>query len=230
MTWSDLMAPGFGASVAASFLLAFSTLFSIVNPLGGALIYSRITADRTHDERVSLAWQIATYSGIVMLTALWGGAPILSFFGVTLAALRIAGGLVVCARAWELLSEPEQQEDRKNQQALPATAKEDVAFFPLTLPFTTGPGTIAVAIALSANGPAQGSAWVTFVIGASLAAIGVAVVVGLSYASADRIVDFLGPVRSRVVTRLAAFILLCVGVQIALLGVQDATRQILAGQ
>ena len=224
--WPDLMAPGFGTSVIASFLLAFSTLFSIVNPLGGALIYSRVTSDRTHDDRVALAWQISGYSAIVMLTALWGGAPILSFFGITLAALRIAGGLVVCSRAWELLNGPEQQEDRKNQQALPAASNADVAFFPLTLPFTTGPGTIAVAIALSANGPARGNDWMTFLIGASLAAIAVAILVGLCYASADRIVALLGPVRSRVVTRLAAFMLLCVGVQIGLLGIQDAARAV----
>ena len=105
-----------------SFLLAFSALFSIVNPFGGAIIYSQVTADRSHADRVALAWRIAAYSAVVMLTALWAGAPILSFFGISLAALRIAGGLVVAARAWELLLGPEQQEDRKQEQAAPAVA------------------------------------------------------------------------------------------------------------
>jgi multiple antibiotic resistance protein len=208
----------------ASFLLAFSALVSIVNPLGGAVIYSQVTADRTHAERVTLAWQVAFYSAIVMLTALWAGAPILSFFGVSLAALRIAGGLVVAARAWELLLGPEQQESRKQEQAASATRKDDVAFFPLTLPFTTGPGTISVAIALSASGPGTGATLTSFFVGASLAAVAVAVTVGACYAQADRLVALLGPGRSRVVARLAAFILLCVGVQILLLGVEDAVR------
>ncbi len=207
-----------------SFLLAFSALFSIVNPFGGAIIYSQVTADRSHADRVALAWRIAAYAAIVMLTALWAGAPILSFFGISLAALRIAGGLVVAARAWELLLGPEQQEDRKQEQAAPASTTADVAFFPLTMPFTTGPGTISVAIALSANGPVVGGTNASFFVGASLAAIAVALSVGTCYASADRLVALLGKTRSRVVSRLAAFILLCVGVQILLLGVQDAVR------
>ncbi len=212
----------------ASFLLAFTALFSIVNPIGGALIYNEVTADRTHAERAALAWRVAAYSALVMLTAFWAGLPILSFFGISIAALRIAGGLVVAARAWELLSQPSTNEDRKQAQAAPASRQADVAFFPLTLPFTTGPGTISVAIALSANGPPLSTAGAPFFIGASLAAIAVALTVGVCYASADRVVVWIGAARARVFTRLAAFILLCVGVQILLLGVQDAIRATLA--
>ena len=122
-------------SVFGSFLIAFPALFSIVNPLGGALIYSQVTADRSHPERVWLAWRVALYSAGVMLVALWAGASLIGFFGVTLSALRIGGGLVVATRAWELLSAPQQQEDRKQAQAAPAAGAEDVAFFPLTMPF-----------------------------------------------------------------------------------------------
>lgn len=211
----------------ASFLLAFSALFSIVNPLGGALIYSQVTASRPREEKVQLAWRVATYSGIVMLTALLAGAPLLGFFGISLSALRIAGGLVVAAHAWELLSVPETQESRKTEQAAPAGGMDDVAFFPLTLPFTTGPGTIAVAIALSANGPPPGASAPAFYLGSTLAALLIALIVGVSYASADRVVALLGQARSRVVTRLAAFLLLCVGVQILVTGVNDALAPLL---
>lgn len=209
-------------SLLGGFLLSFSALFSIVNPLGGALIYSQITADRSRAERVELAWRVALYSGVVMLTALWIGAPLLTFFGITLSAVRIGGGLVVAAHAWELLSMPESQEDRKQKQAAPASEAADVAFFPLTMPFTTGPGTISVAIALSAGSPLAGAEKLIYFLGSSLAALAIAIIVGISYASADRVVALLGQARSRVVTRLAAFILLCVGVQILLTGVNDA--------
>ena len=57
-----------------SFLLAFSALFSIVNPVGSALIFSQVTASRTHAERRELARRIAFYSLLIMLGALWGGA------------------------------------------------------------------------------------------------------------------------------------------------------------
>lgn len=209
----------------ASFLLAFSALFSIVNPLGGALIYSQVTAARPRAERVALAWRVAVYSGVVMVTALIAGAPLLGFFGISLSALRVAGGLVVAAHAWELLSMPEHQESRKTEQAAPADKAEDVAFFPLTMPFTTGPGTIAVAIALSAG--ASGGDLFAYYAGAVAAAVIIALIVGVSYASADRVVALLGQARSRVVTRLAAFILLCVGVQVLLTGVQGALGPLL---
>ncbi len=206
----------------ASFLLAFPALFSIINPLGGALIYSQVTADRERTERVRLAWKVALYSAVVMITALCAGAPLLNFFGISLSALRIAGGLVVAAHAWELLSGPELQETRKEEQASAAGSASDVAFFPLTMPFTTGPGTISVAIALSAGRPGEAGAALAFYLGAGLAAAANAVLVGICYASADRVVALLGRARSRVVTRLAAFILLCVGVQILVTGVNDA--------
>jgi multiple antibiotic resistance protein len=210
-----------------SLLVALPALFSIVNPLGGALIYSQVTADRDHDERVALAWRVATYSAGVMLAALWAGATIMSFFGVSLSALRIAGGLVVAVRAWEMLSAPEENEDRKQEQAAPASGAGDVAFFPLTMPFTTGPGTISVAIALSANRPSNTLDLIPHFAGASAAAITVAAMIGLCYAYADRVVALLGQARSRIVTRLSAFLLLCIGVQISLTGVQNALSPLL---
>src|SRR4051794_23416369 len=173
-----------------SFLIAFPALFSIANPPGGALIYHQVTANRGHAERVRLAWQVALYSAKVMLVTLWAGAAVIGFFGVTLVALRIGGGLVVAVRAWELLSTPQHQEDRK--QAAPAAGAEDVAFFPLTVPFTAGPGTIAVAIALGANRPTGALDLLPYFAGGSLAAA-VAATVGLCYAAADRVVALLGP-------------------------------------
>jgi len=217
-------------AAADSFLLAFPALFSIVNPIGGALIYSQVTADRTHDERTRLAGKIAIYSTLVMLVALWGGAYVLNFFGVTLAALRIAGGLVVAVRAWELLSAPEQNEAMKQRQAAPASSAEDVAFFPLTMPFTTGPGTISVAIALGSTRPSNAPDLIPFFLGVSAAAVVTALIVWLAYRWADTLVALLGEARSRVVTRIAAFLLLCVGTQILLNGVHDVLEPLLAAR
>ncbi len=211
-----------------SFLLAFSALFSIVNPIAAALIFDQVTTGRSHAERVWLAGKIGAYSAVVMLGSLWAGAYVLGFFGVSLAALRIAGGLVVASWAWDLLTAPERTEERKQEQAKHAEGAQDVAFFPLTLPFTTGPGTISVAIALGSNRPS--GAWaelVPFFVGVSAAAVAVACVVWLAYRSADGLVSLLGRARVRVITRLAAFLMLCVGTQITLGGVTDVLRPLL---
>ena len=215
---------GWWVDILQNFLLAGTALFSIVNPMGGALIFAQVTGGRTHAERLKLARRIALYSAIVMLTALWLGAYLLAFFGITIAALRIAGGLVVAATGWKLLSAPEQNEDRKQAQADGARTADDVAFFPLTMPLTTGPGTISVAIALGANRPGDGAALASFVIGVSLAAAAISVAIWLAYSWADWITDLLGHGGVRVIGRLAAFILLCVGVQITVSGVLDVFR------
>ena len=203
-----------------SYLLALPALFSIVNPLAMALIFSQVTAERGRDEKRDLARRIALYSAIIMLGALWGGAYILNIFGVSLAALRIGGGLVVATSAWALLQRPEQTEERKQEQASHATGA-DVAFYPLTMPFTTGPGTIAVAIAIGSNLPVGGPNAIPFALGASAAALTIAAIVLVAYSGADRLVALLGPAQARVVTRLSAFLLLCVGVQITLNGAAE---------
>jgi multiple antibiotic resistance protein len=150
------------------------------------------------------------------------GASLMSFFGVSIEALRVAGGLVVAASAWGMLYDPKENEDRKHDHAAPAAWGSDVAFFPLTMPFTTGPGTISVAIALSASRPSAAESLLPFYLGASGAATAVAIAVAICYASADRLVSLLGPARARILTRLSAFLLLCIGVQIMISGIQGA--------
>ncbi|MBE7199336.1 MAG: MarC family protein [Parafilimonas terrae] len=226
------------------FLLALSGLVAIVNPIGGAFIFAQVTSAYSHAERVLLSRRIGVYAALVMLGALWAGTPILNFFGVTLAALRIAGGLVVMSSAWTQLNRPEAREARKQAEASGSTGRapaeppgdpapgplSEIAFFPLTLPFTTGPGTIAVAITLGANRPEAYAERLGFYLGVTLAALAVAAAVALIYASADRVVALIGPARARVVGRLFAFLLLCVGTQILINGLTDVIAPLIAAR
>ncbi|MDD2875773.1 MAG: MarC family protein [Acidiphilium sp.] len=230
-------------SAVDAFLLAFPALLSIVNPLAGAIIFNEVTAGRNHQDRVALARRVGVNSAVVMLISLWGGSYILSFFGISLNALRLAGGLVVAARAYQMLIAPEVHEERKQAEAARASSdfsagdetdarREDIAgiaFFPLTLPFTTGPGTIAVAVALGTQRPAYGVSLGLFFAGLSLAAIAMALIIWLTYATADRLGTLLGETGRRVVARLAAFILLGIGVQIMLSGAIPVLHQALHG-
>jgi multiple antibiotic resistance protein len=217
MHWSPISFNG----LPGAFLLGLPALLSIVNPLGSALIFNQVLGDRSHAERAHVARTVAIYSAIVLLASLWVGDEILRFFGVTLSALRLAGGLVVATRAWSLLNAPEQAEARKEQQANPARLSGDVAFYPLTMPFTTGPGSIAVSIALTSVRPESGAGYIAFMLGLSAAALVVCVLVWICYRSADFVVDRLGANGTRVVSRLVAFLLLCIGTQIMLNGLHD---------
>jgi multiple antibiotic resistance protein len=217
MAWSALSFEG----VDGGFLIGFPSLFSIVNPLGSSLIFSEVLAGRSHEERRRLALTVATYSLIVLLVSLWAGSHILHFFGVSIGALRLAGGLVVAERGWVMLQAPQSREENKAEQAHPARVSADVAFYPLTMPFTTGPGTIAVAVALASSGPATGAGFVPFQLGMTAAAVGVCMTVWIAYRFSDRVLAVLGPSGARVVSRLVAFLMLCIGTQIMVNGVQD---------
>ncbi len=212
----------------ATFLLALPALFSIVNPPGAAFIFNEVTAHLTPGQRQELSRKVAVYSLGMMLGAMWVGTYILEFFGVSLAALRIAGGGVVALSAFDLLNAPERTQARKQQQAESSEGGDvaSMAFFPLTLPFTTGPGTIAVCVALGAKRPHEAANLVGFALGASGAALAMAVVIWLSYRSADRIAGLLGPTARTTFARLSAFLLLCIGVQIVIAGIGEAMHEI----
>ena len=208
-------------TVLGAFLLGFPALFSIVNPIGASLMFYNVTADRNHAERMVLARRIALYSLIVLVGSLWLGSYVLNFFGVSLGALRVAGGLMVAVRAWGMLMAPDVQHARKEDDAAGAEGRADVAFFPLTMPFTTGPGSISVAIALASERPASGDGVFSFFGGVTLAAVAVAAMVWILYASADRVLKLLGEGGAKVFGRLVAFLLLCIGVQIVSSGAES---------
>ena len=213
-----------------AFLLAFSSLFSIINPIGGALIFSVYTRAFSRPDRLTTAGLVSLYSLIIMFCALWGGTYVLNFFGVSIDAVRIAGGMVVALSGWHLLNSGDQHPDRKNSDHQPATGEADddpkqVAFFPLTLPFTTGPGTIAVAITLGAERPKDSAQALAFFLGVTLAAIANAAIIWIAYRFADRLTAAMGATARQVVVRLSAFLLVCIGVQILVTAVGDLVKE-----
>lgn len=213
-----------------AFLLGFPALFSIVNPISGAFIFRSITAERPGAAQQRLARMVAVNALCVMMVALWAGSYVLAFFGISLAALRVAGGLVVAMTGWGLLNAPEKREDTKQEQAASAEGLEDIALFPLTIPITTGPGTISVAVALGAGHPKvfAGLGW--FFLGMSGAALLNAVIVWVAYRYADRLGRFMGQTGTRTITRISAFLLLCIGVQILITGVEDVLGPLLSAR
>jgi len=210
-----------------AFLLGFHALFSIVNPISGALIFRTVTDSRPLDTHGKLARQVALNSLAVMMGALWAGSYIMAFFGITLAALRVAGGVVVALSGWRLLNAPESHDQRKRDQAASAEGADDIALFPLTIPFTTGPGTIAVAVALGAGHPSLFAGLTWFFLGMTGAAVAMTAVIWVTYSYADRLTQMMGRTGTRTVTRLSAFLLLCIGVQILITGFVDVLEPLL---
>jgi multiple antibiotic resistance protein len=197
-------------------LLAVGALLPIVDPLGGAPIFIAMTVGLAPAERVRMAKSVTINSFLLLIASVLIGAYVLDFFGISIPAVQIAGGVVVCAIAWSLLNRPNSPPALAQEE--PATAMADDlgqrAFYPLTMPLTVGPGAISVALTLGAN-PKQGlRPLVETTLGHALGILIVSVCVYFCYRYADRITKRLGPIGTSVVVRLSAFILLCIGVQI----------------
>jgi multiple antibiotic resistance protein len=100
----------------SAFLLAFSSLFSIINPMGGALIFYGFTKDFSSLDRTKVAARVGFYSLLIMFGALWFGTYILSFFGVSIDALRIGGGTVIALSGFQLLTTSDSHPDQKRHR------------------------------------------------------------------------------------------------------------------
>ena len=109
--------------------------------------------------RAQVSRWVAIYAFCIVAASLYVGAYVLSFFGISIPVLRVAGGIVVAMSGWRMLNEPDATEQRRSEApAYPRsidTPPSRLAFYPLTMPLTTGPGTISVAISLGASRPAR---------------------------------------------------------------------------
>ena len=192
------------------FVQMFAALFPVINPPGMALIFLALTRHANRTQRTDLAKRIALYSFLVVSISYYIGAFILGFFGISVPVLRVAGGIVLASSGWKLLNE---SRGRGGDDPGVETASGDlakIAFYPLTMPITTGPGTISIAIALGATHSAKAP----IILGALAASATVAVSIFLCYRYADRIEGALGQTGSDALSRLFAFILVCIGVQL----------------
>ncbi|MEI6457924.1 MAG: MarC family protein [Pseudomonadota bacterium] len=203
---------------ASTYLLAFTALFSIVNPLTGAFTFYGATHDFSPRARAQVSRRVAFYSFCLITASLYVGAYILSFLGVSLPSLQVAGGIVIALSGWGMLTSPDSAEQRRSEASSALSdhaVSERLSFYPLTMPLTVGPGTISVAISLGANRPTGVSAdAIRFFISTELAVATLAICIYLTYRHSDHLADVIGKTGTAIVVRLSAFLLFCIGIQI----------------
>src|ERR1700761_4838409 len=203
-------------------LLIFASLFPIINPPAAAFIILSMVPHATQAERAEMARRIAINSFVILLASLSIGAYLLSFLGISIAVLRVAGGLIIAMAGWNLLQssgdEPEEAQPDPMTESDPTLRVK--AFYPLTLPVTVGPGSISVAIALGTGSPREGLQPVHFIgVGVALGLLCVSIYLCVRFAG--NVERLLGPSGTQVAMRLFAFAIFCIGVQILWLGVSD---------
>lgn len=206
------------SSFLSTFLYVFTSLVTVVNPIGAAMFFLTITSGATRAQRMTLSNKVCIYFLSMALVTLCAGSFVLSFFGISLGVLRVAGGLILFSAGWLALnntsssSEGEEEVESTAGAHKPRTDQDwmKLAFYPFTMPLTLGPGAIAVTTAIGTSM----NFTIPNVIGAFAAALANALIVWLCFRYADRITEILGPSGSDAIGRIFSFILVCLGVQI----------------
>jgi multiple antibiotic resistance protein len=218
------------------FALAFSALLPLINPPGSAMEFLGIVGIQPAPVYKRLAQRIAINT--VLFFAVFGlaGSYLLEFFGISVNILQVGGGIVVASMGWSLLNQPE-SERTKDDDGIEEEASETAsssldskAFYPLTFPLTAGPGGIAVMLTLSAHVRNHSLSYSLFAYGGlMLAVIALSVLVYLCYSYAPQIARKVSPATVHGILRVIAFILFCIGVQIAWNGLRPLLLSIHAG-
>lgn len=209
-------------------LLVFATLFPIVNPLGMAPIFASMTLPYSEDIRRTMARRIGMNGVVLLVASIFIGSYILEFFGISIAAVQLGGGLVVAISGWQILNRKTDVSERKVDAPGDSTAILSKAFYPLTMPLTVGPGSIAVAITLGSN--AHDETHLQLILTALAGVLGsllIGLAIYLSYGYADRLEKLLGATGTSILIRLSAFIVLCIGIQIMFNGLETFYKEAL---
>jgi multiple antibiotic resistance protein len=204
------------SAVFSAFLLTFAGLFPIVNPIEAAPFFLALTPNLSNDERNGLARRVAINGFALLLGSMVIGPWLLVFFGIELPVVRIAGGLVVTALGWKLLTE-EQWSDHGEASVQPGVPRQVGSFYPLTMPLTVGPGSISVAITIGSRKPETEYAFPAIAlhaVGAFVGVVAIALSIYIAYRFAGNLARVLGTTGLEVMVRLSAFILMCIGIQI----------------
>lgn len=207
----------FSSADAKFVVLAFSSLFSVINPIEAAPIFVALTQG-TPGERRKMAFRACLAAALILsLFALTGGA-IFSFFGITLPAFQIAGGILFTIMGLSTLRSDEDERPERAQ----AVATRDPSVVPLGMPLIAGPGAISTVMVLVGQARDEGHrAALAIAIAANI------VLTLLILLSAPALVTRIGATGQRIVSKIMGLITAVIGVQFVLNGVESVALAIL---
>ncbi|MEE1896829.1 MarC family NAAT transporter [Flavobacterium sp. ST-75] len=191
------------------FIYIFAALFSVINPLGAVPIFVGLTQDDSMAERSRISFWTAINVFIILIISFFVGQYILAFFGISIDALRIAGGLIIVNSGFALLTGKFSKTRGVNKKvANDAQKRNDIALTPLAIPMLAGPGSMSLLIALYQDSPEISQKIITCV-----AIAAVAVVIFLVMRSAHYLSRILGASGIVAISRIIGFIVIAIGIQ-----------------
>ncbi len=202
------------------FTLSFMGFFAIANPVSNLPVFLSLTGEDDADTARAIARKgLIVAFGIVLVFAL-AGKVIFELFGITLPALRIAGGLLVCLIGFKMVQgEPSQvQHPSAEDRQADRRARLSVAVSPLAMPLLAGPGTIATTMSFSAH---------SNIANMLLTVLAFAILCLITYVLflyGKKLVHFIGESALSVITHMMGLILAVIGTQMIIDGIQGAFK------
>lgn len=191
------------------FFYIFAALFSVLNPIGAIPVFVGLTQDYTKPELNKTALWTAINVFIILVVSYFIGEYVLRFFGISLEALRIAGGLIIANSGFGLLSGKVKKRKGINKKVeSEAQEKNAIALTPLAMPLLAGPGSISLLIAFYQEH--NNIRAISIAIGAILA---VALSIYLVLNSAHYLVKYLGESGIVAISRIVGFFVIAIGIQ-----------------
>ncbi len=199
------------------FVAIFISLFVITDPFGNVGIFLSITDGDDESFRRKQAFKGSLYSFLLLFVFFVGGTFIMAFFGITLDAIRIGGGLIVARIGFGLLS-PKAASDPADPEHSESKQKNDISFCPLALPLIAGPGALAVVIAASAK--IEKFSWSPY-IAISLAILATSLFTWICLRFSGQLLRVLGVTGMNAITRVMGFLLICIAIQMIIFGMEN---------
>lgn len=202
------------------FIISFIAIFVIINPVTTGLVFNTLLFFRKQEERNVIAWRAATFATSVLLVFAFLGQHILSIFGISIGAFRIAGGIILFGIGMNMIKNVQGEHHQTEEN--PELDDDDVSIIPLAIPFISGPGAIATVLILTTEAPSI----------AHLAPVVAAifVVTTLCYFAmrySHVVASRIGETERRVITKVFGLILVVIAVQFVINGLLDVVPDVL---
>ncbi len=209
------------------FLTILIGLFSLINPMSALPVYINLTENYSEQNKLKTLKKTCIYIIIICIASYYIGVYLLHFFGITIPALRLAGGLIIFRSGWQLLNLKHKREISGKLRE-DNDKKEDISFSPLAMPLLAGPGSMSFLITLYSNRSKN----IGFAFWQDTAAVVAIIIVAISiyfiFKFAPRLMKYTGKAGLTSLSKVMGFIVIGIGVQMIISSISSIVKTIIS--
>ena len=201
------------------FILCFSSLFTLINPIGLIPIFISITQDYTKKERDIIALKSVIFSFFILVLFGAIGEFIFSFYNITINGFRIAGGILLLKISFDMIESKRSRTKTTPKEEKEAEEKNEIAYTPLGIPLIAGPGSIASIMILSSESTNNNN-----IVSLIVALVLVLLITFLIFKISKNLSKRFGKLGLRILQRIMGLILMVISIEFILKGIKDSIQ------